>query len=159
MEEIDKNRNNYVGRPSLYHPGILKGVAKYLKISRDRVEDKSLRINLPKIEGLAKFLKVNKDTLYEWAKKHPEFSDALERVKNEQFCRLIDEGLAGRYNSTITKLILSSNHGLKETTRQINEGSISRLEISQEKQSLVNEAIMDLFNNKCEICHNSATKE
>jgi hypothetical protein len=148
------------GRPTLYDADILEKVKIYLKITKDKEINKSIRVNLPKIEGLAKFLGVNKDTLYEWAKHYPEFSDALEKVRNEQFCRLIDEGLAGRYNSVITKLILSSNHGLKETTRQINENPQERLKISPDKQNLVNDAIRKLFINKeCEICHNSATKE
>lgn len=73
-----------------------------------------LQVKLPTIEGLASFLGVNKTTLYEWEKDHPEFSNALDQIRQEQAQRLINNGLSGDYNSTIAKLILSSNHGMRE---------------------------------------------
>lgn len=75
-----------------------------------------LNVNLPTIEGLSAYLRVNRDTLYEWAKHHPVFSDTLEDIKAEQAKRLMNSGLSGDYNPTIAKLMLSSNHGMSERT-------------------------------------------
>lgn len=72
--------------------------------------------SLPKIEGFARFIDVNKSTLYDWGERFPVFSDALEKIRIEQHNQLVDRGLTGAFNSTITKLMLSSNHGYREKT-------------------------------------------
>jgi hypothetical protein len=59
---------------------------------------------------LALYLDVNKTTIFEWEKKYPDFSNSLDKIKDEQKKRLLEKGLSGEYNSTIAKLILSSNH-------------------------------------------------
>lgn len=107
---------NLGGRPTDYSLEILNKAQKYLKQCKDEVIENKLRVDLPSIEGLAIYLKVHRDTLYEWAKIHPGISDTLEEIKAEQAKRLLNKGLSGEYNSTIAKLILSSNHGMKEKT-------------------------------------------
>jgi len=120
-----------VGRPTKYLEEYINKVDEYLDIHKDielekiglRNEDKGyekieyiLKVDLPTVEGFALFLGVNKTTLYEWETKHPEFSNALDKIRTEQQTRLINEGLSGNYNPTIAKLILSSNHGMREKT-------------------------------------------
>jgi hypothetical protein len=68
---------------------------------------------LPTIAAFSRFVKVNKDTLYEWEKKHSEFKEAMDDLRAAQETALINNGLAGTYNSTITKLILSK-HGYSD---------------------------------------------
>ncbi len=72
-----------------------------------------LKVNLPSIEGLALYLHVHKDTLYEWEKIHPEFSDVLGDIRAKQADRLISNGLSGDYNPTIAKLLLTK-HGYSD---------------------------------------------
>ena len=72
-------------------------------------------VNLPKSEGLALYLEVNHDTLYEWAKKHKEFSDILKKVNSIQAERVINQALAGNYNPLIAKLLLGK-HGYSDRT-------------------------------------------
>lgn len=122
-----------VGRPTKYLEEYINKVDEYLELHQDieqekvgmRNEEKGyekieyiLKVDLPTVEGFALFLGVNKTTLYEWEKNHPEFSNALDKIRTEQQMRLINEGLAGNYNPTIAKLILSSNHGMREKTDQ-----------------------------------------
>lgn len=116
------------GRPTIYSEKILKRARKYLKECKDEevelvkqegdkgytIYEHKLKVHLPSIYGLARYLNVNRDTLYEWAKHHPAFSDTLRDIELEQAQRLVDNGLSGDYNPTIAKLILSSNHGMKE---------------------------------------------
>jgi hypothetical protein len=75
-------------------------------------------MHLPKIESFAIRLGVSKDSLYEWAKLYPEFSDALKKILLKQAEQLIDDGIYGgkEVNSTIVKLLLQNNHGMKERT-------------------------------------------
>lgn len=112
-----------------YDEKFIDEVDKYLKKNKDRSvkiikmknEEKKtvsyenqLKVKLPTIIGFSVFLGFSEKTLYNWANLYPEFKEALKKIKNEQKQRLIDSGLSGQYNSTIAKLILSSNHGMKE---------------------------------------------
>ncbi len=110
------------GRPTDYSEDILDKAKEYLASCEDVEIEKEvgnrteyrLNVKLPTIEGLAVYLRVSRDTIYEWAKHHKEFSDTLEDLRAEQADKLINQGLAGNYNSTIAKLVLSSNHGMRE---------------------------------------------
>lgn len=114
------------GRPTKFDSKtFLKKVEKYLASRQDETEVVRdgkhspvvrLRVKLPTIEGFARFLGVTKQTLFNWEEAYPKVAKGLELIKQEQFQRLIDEGLAGYYNPTITKLILSANHGMEEET-------------------------------------------
>ncbi len=109
------------------------------EIVRDRRGSKvvHLKVNLPTIPDFCEFLGITRVTLYNWKdwdekkenlktvknkkediamkrerKKIVEY--AFEKILNEQYTRLINRGLAGEYNPTIAKLILTNNHGMKE---------------------------------------------
>lgn len=119
-----------MARPTKYRDLMVEKSDKYLEECIDDYEKGHLVVNLPSHEGLAAYINVAVSTIYKWAEKHKEFSEALERVKDEQKKRLIAKGLSGDYNATIAKLILSSNHDMREkvdtdiTTRgeSLNEG-------------------------------------
>lgn len=121
------------GRPPTYGPKILAHAKAYLKLcSNSLVEEidepeeddpevgteikeryNSLtryHTRLPTKGGLARFLNVHRSTLYEWAAAHEEFSDIMEALGAEQEDRLIQGGLHGTYNSTISKVLLTK-HG------------------------------------------------
>lgn len=115
------------GRPAEYKEEYIAKVDEYLeehqdeevqvvKQSSEKYEmfDNKLKVRLPTIEGFARYIDVNKTTLYEWESKHEEFSNALDKIRIEQKERLLNSGLSGDYNSTIAKLILSSNHGMSD---------------------------------------------
>lgn len=72
--------------------------------------DNLIRVKIPTIEGLAIHLEVSRDTIYEWKKIYPEFSDIIERLQSIQAERLLNNGLSGTYNSTIAKVLLTK-HG------------------------------------------------
>lgn len=112
------------GRPTAYREEYIGKVNDYIKSCEDVIDHKQgiAKVDLPTHEGFALYLGVNKTTLYEWAKVHAEFSNALDEIKAEQQKRLLNQGLAGNYNSTIAKLILSHNHGMSEKTIQEQSG-------------------------------------
>jgi hypothetical protein len=116
-----------VGRPTGYRPEMNQKVDEYLKLCKDEyfqltkstggnsdTFENKLRSRLPNMARLSLFLGVPERTLYDWADRHEEFSQSLGKVKKEQEARLLEMGVSGEYNSTIAKLILSSNHGYKE---------------------------------------------
>lgn len=123
MEE----KKNKFGRPTKYDKKYISKIDMYLKICQDEEKqvvkqssekyemfDNKLKVKLPTIDGFARFINIPKRTLYEWKDKHPDFSHSLDKIVTEQQERLINSGLSGEYNSTIAKLILSSNHGMRE---------------------------------------------
>lgn len=120
-----------MARPTKYNSKYIESIDKYLEERKDEEVDvvvqkneekgykmykPKIKVKLPTIEGFARFIEVNKTTLYEWEAKHKKFSNALEKIRVEQKQRLIDSGLSGSYNSTIAKLVLSANHGMREGT-------------------------------------------
>lgn len=115
------------GAPTKYKPEYIDKVDEYLAECQDEEKqvvkqasekyemyDNKLKVNLPTVEGFAIFIGVPKRTLYDWRDVHEDFSHSLERIVEEQRKRLLNMGLSGDYNSTIAKLILSSNHGMSD---------------------------------------------
>ena len=116
-----------VGRPTDYEPKFCRKVDVYIGENQDiwtefhktrgiksDSYDRVVEVKLPSRDGFAKYLGVVRQTLDNWSKEHEEFLDALERIDTEQKLRLQNEGLSGNYNPTISKLLLSANHGVIE---------------------------------------------
>lgn len=112
-----------MARPTAYTKTILAQAKNYLDDCIDETKDvvsgqsekftaykEKVTVKLPSIEGLARVLGIHKDTIYEWEKIHPEFSDVINALRNEQAARLINMGLSGDYNPVVSKLLLMK-HG------------------------------------------------
>lgn len=100
------------GRPTKYHPEILVFLEAYLTGCVDTFDIPTRRwhVRLPTIVGFALYLGVHRDTLYSWARTRPECEEALERLMTEQFLRLIEGGLSGRYKEWLVIRMLKNNH-------------------------------------------------
>lgn len=145
------------GRPTKYTENILKLAYKYIEGCNDEIAEilesenektgrtrftQKLVVKLPKAEGLALCLNVSRDTLYEWAKQYPKFSDILERINQIQADRVINEALAGNYNPLIAKLLLGK-HGYKDQS-DITSGGESLFKPTPEEKARANKALKDL---------------
>lgn len=108
---------NKGGRPTKYKEEYCSLVEKYLLTTGKE------QMELPMVEGFALFLGVHRDTLYEWEKKYPKFSDALEIIRVYQKLQLVNDGIYGgkEVNATIVKLLLQNNHDMRER-RDITSG-------------------------------------
>lgn len=108
---------NYVfGRPTEYTNDMPEVVMEYLQTTGVKKDKKGYikKLDLPTMAGLALYMGRSKQTLLDWADRFPDFMDALSILKNTQENTLINNGLLGRFNSTITKLMLSNNYGYQE---------------------------------------------
>lgn len=110
-----------VGRPTDYQEAYVAKAELYLK------KYKKLGDVVPTIEGFADFIGSTKKTIYNWCKittdndgkekesvASKEFLHAIDRIMNLQGKTLQNGSLKGTFNSTISKLLLSANHDMRE---------------------------------------------
>ena len=116
------------GRPSDYKPEFVEKAKEYLAECVDSPEvalgEKNgiveprltgrTKVKLPTVQGLALYLHTSTSAIHAWSKEHEEFHEALNEILQKQHDKLAEGGLSGNYNSTIAKLLLSSNHGHRE---------------------------------------------
>ncbi len=115
-----------VGRPTDYTPELLGKARAYLE------EFKPESGVLPTIEGLALHLGISRQTVYAWRSEilegtkelaKPEFTDIVERILATQAKTLIEKGLSGDFNSSITKMMLGK-HGYSDKQEIEHSGSL-----------------------------------
>lgn len=109
-----------MARPTDFSDQVLKDAWSYVQdFANDSLEvtqtgatlpTVNLKVQLPTIEGLALYLEISRSTLYLWQKEHQAFSDIIEVLQQKQAQVLINNGLGGRYNPTIAKVLLTK-HG------------------------------------------------
>ena len=98
------------GRPSKYTPDLIEKAEAY--VDGGWADEGDL---IPSVAGLAVILDVRRETLHVWANdpEKEQFSNILGKLSEKQENILIQNGLANRFNSTITKLVLSK-HGYSD---------------------------------------------
>jgi len=100
-----------MARPTTYSQEILDKAREYLGVygTLDEV--------IPSVEGLAVYLDIARSTIYDWESQEEkqEFSDIIEKLLAKQAKELANKGLEGKFNSTITKVILTK-HGYSDKT-------------------------------------------
>ena len=132
------------GTPTKYTKDKPNEVRQYLELCQD--QDKVLvkngkvviqtEVHIPSMPGLALFLKVGKKTLYRWAERYEEFRHSLEEVMLMQEDKLFNGGLSGKYNATIAKLGLSSNHGYVDKSKDAkDEETLSEVMVRLDKEA------------------------
>lgn len=117
------------GRPTKYNK-------KVILTAKDYVENyKKYGDVIPSVEGLALVLGVNRDTIYEWKKSYPEFSDTLDTLNLEQTRILINAGLLNKINIALAKLLLSKQGYSEKQEVKIEEDKLPLivLDVGKEK--------------------------
>lgn len=107
------------GRPTDYSEEILDKAREYLlNLPQDEV--------IHSIEGLSDYLCIARSTIYDWASQEEkkDFSDILGKILVKQGKSLVNGGLNGKLNSTITKLILTKHDYRDEVKKEI-EGKLT----------------------------------
>jgi hypothetical protein len=104
--------------------------------------ENKITVKLPTVYDFAKtYFNSTDKVMNDWANKYPAFRKALDKIVKEQEKRLVNYSLAGEYNSTIAKLILSANHGYVEKTEQ---KQTIKGELTVKDQEQISKAIQDL---------------
>ena len=100
-----------MARPSKYNATILEKAEDYIK-NYIKYGDE-----IPMIDGLALELGIHRDTVNDWEKKYPEFSDIVRTLMTHQGRKLMNGSLSGEFRERTATLALSSNHGLVAKTQ------------------------------------------
>ena len=142
--------NKNIGRPTTYKEEYNEKVNEYLIACEDEETatiktenpitgykgyETKLKVKLPTIEGFSLYIDIPLFTLYTWREKYPLFKQSLEKITNKQKERLISKGLSNDYNSTIAKLMLSSNHGMSERNDTNVTMQVTGIDIAIQKDS------------------------
>lgn len=117
------------GRPTSYSQAILELAIEY-------------RDNLPKdevihsIEGLADYIGISRTTIYDWKSQEDkkEFSYIVEEILQKQGKSLLNNGLNGKFNQSITKVILTKHNYREGIEHTGNEGGAISLNIEDKKK-------------------------
>ncbi len=120
-------RDNGPGAPSSYTPELLERAKNYLVNYRDAGDV------VPTIAGMAVEIGTTRDACYFWERQEdkPEFAYIMSQLRQIQERGLVNSGLQGEFNSTITKLMMSK-HGYVDRVEQAltsPDGSMSPKEI------------------------------
>ncbi len=120
------------GRPTTYGPEVLEQAEHYL---RNYKEYDDL---IPSVEGLALAINRARSTIYKWAEEEDkqQFSDMLTKLNEEQQRILVNNGLGGKFNSAITKLVLTK-HGFHDKSLHGITDDMSKLS-DDELKSIIN---------------------
>ena len=111
------------GRPTKYNDEMQATAERYI------TEYQEFGDVVPTLAGLACFCDIDRDTVHTWIKKHPDFSDTAKRISALQERMLVNGGLSKANDSSITKLLLASNHGYSDKVQQdviSTDGSMSQ---------------------------------
>lgn len=103
----EKKKNSQIGRPSELLATLDKA-KEYVLGGYESVGEV-----IPTIAGLACYVGKNRDSIYQYKKESKDFSDILDGLMRLQESKLINNGLNGNFNATITKLILTK-HGYSD---------------------------------------------
>lgn len=111
------------GRPTTYTEDMLEKAEAY---ASGRIPADEL---IPTVVGLCKAIGRSKSTVYGWKKdaSKTEFLDILERIEENQHISLVNGGLGGTLNPTITKMMMTK-HGYSdkaEIDHTTSDGSMS----------------------------------
>lgn len=134
---MENSKKKKKGRPTNYREEYIEDIYEYLEQCKDKVEDyikgesegaqtrsytreQKIRVQLPTKYGYRKYIntkynmRTSESTMQDWEKNNTTFRVAIREIMVEQKQRLMENGVAGTYNSTIGKLILSANHGMRD---------------------------------------------
>jgi len=101
------------GRPTIYTPKLVEEARKYVNGGWQEAGDL-----VPSVAGLACEICVNRETLRLWAKdENNDFFGILNEIMQIQERSLLNGGLGGDFNPSITKMMMTK-HGYSDRVEQ-----------------------------------------
>ena len=152
MHEITEINPKGSGKNPIYNETFIDKTLEYINLCKDKAYtqiktqgnktityENKLKVKIPTIEGLAVYLGVSKQSVYVWRNKYPEFDEVVEKLLAVQADLLINNGLSGDYNPTISKVLLTK-HGYREGMEQ----TVTTVEVSKEDKERAQKALSEM---------------
>lgn len=127
------------GRPSKYKPECCQAIIEFFdkppyerKVKTVATKKGPVEIeyddptDLPFLTDFAKSIGVNQDTLHEWIKKHPEFSEAFKTAKEKQEKIVVINAMRKLYDSTFSIFTLKNIAGWRDKQEIEHQGSVEK---------------------------------
>lgn len=113
------------GRPTNFNQEVIDMAEEYR--TEGYKKDGSI---IPSVAGLSLYINVARSTIYKWKEEEGKeaFSDILAKILSEQERLLLNKGLSGDFNSTITKLVLGK-HGYSDKQETEMNGKIEGINV------------------------------
>lgn len=112
-------KGNEIGKETRFTPGHTLS-KKYTPEHADSLLEYFLNCEeFPTLEAWAVQNSIDVRSVYNWVKdeqKYPHFSSTYAQAKAIQKNKLLQEGLAERYNPKLVTFLLTNNHGMSEKT-------------------------------------------
>lgn len=104
------------GRPSNYKPEFCEQIIKFCTkdLTEINTEGKVVATQLPTLKMFAISVGVTGETLIEWAKEKPQFSESYSKAKELCENHLIQNALQGRYKENFAKFVAMNYSNMKD---------------------------------------------
>lgn len=128
--DIQNVKRKFVtGRTPLYKPIYAKLMLEYFMGGPDQEYSKELgrvkSTRLPTFEGFASTLRVPSSYLYKWRDDFPDFRDAFLLCKDKVKDKLINETLAGSYQSSFAIFVAKNLTDMRDDNQKQSSGGIN----------------------------------
>ena len=101
------------GRPTKYKEEYCEDIVMFFKTYE----------GFPTFENFAvSHCNCTRETLHEWKRVHPDFSDAYKKAEEVQRYRLMDGAMSGAYNNTFSIFFAKNNMGMKDKVENEHTG-------------------------------------
>lgn len=87
---------------------------------------------MPSNTRLSRVLGVTRQTLDNWASEFDDFRYVMDAIKAEQKLVVQNKGLRKEYDSTLSKLVLATNHGMSDKQSITHGGTVGHVAYSPE---------------------------
>ena len=126
---LQETRTKMVTCPTKYTPELLKKATHYIENYSEYGK------NIPSVVRLAQVLDISSRTLEKWNVEgtKTEIIRILDKIRDCQHMELVENGLAGNYNSNIAKLVLGKHgyHDKQELTADIKTEEVGNNELAR----------------------------
>lgn len=117
------------GRPTKYKPEYCEQIIKYFDVEHTKiVGDREIANDLPTFQEFAHSIDVHVDTLHEWKKVHPDFSEAYKRAQALQEAMWLKNSMKGYYPGSFTIFAGKNMFGWRDKKEVEHSGSLTLLE-------------------------------
>lgn len=117
-----------VGRPTKYREEYCEKIIQFFnrpktkilttvttgKNDYEKVEEKEVAAPLPTLSGFALSINVNMDTLNQWCKVHPEFSESYKQAKELEAEFVVENAMRNLYAQPFSIFYMKNCHGWKD---------------------------------------------